>query len=217
MKNASGFDRRWTGLLLFAALILPSHTVSAQSGRGLALGFGLGRFVPLNALATADGEAVEYKLKGAGASFIAIDYWYTRWLGTRLAYQWVRPEMAEPEGPSYARLYSGQLAALIAPVQIGRRAKPFLIAGAGLRRYDVNALVTSGDIVWDIAPRQNRVAGYGGAGVIVRAGSTQILPEVGAFTNSFRHQFPCQNCSDQRDGQLDLLLTLQIQIASQRR
>jgi hypothetical protein len=201
--------------LMLVALFLPARGLSAQSGRSMALGFGLGRFVPLNALATVEGEEVEYRLKGAGASFVAFDYWYTRWLGTRLAYHWVRPEMAEPEGPSYVRLYGGHLAALLAPLQIAGRVRPFLIAGAGLRRYNVNALISNGGNVWDIAPSQNRVAGYGGAGVMVRAGGLQVVPEVGAFGNSFRHQFSCQSCTD-RNGQLDLLVTLQVQLVSRR-
>jgi hypothetical protein len=204
---------RFRFTIVMLALVFVPQLVSAQgrrNGGGMRIGIGVGRFVPLEPLATADGNPTEYRFADGGATILAVDYWFNRWIGTRLSHQWARPELEEPEGPSFVRLRSGYLAALLAPVQIGRTARPYLTMGGGYRRYDVNAPVSDGTDVWNIAGLQNRLAAFAGAGVTLRLGRFQIAPEAGTFINTFRHQFPCQGCSDQKNRQLDMLLSLQL-------
>ncbi len=181
-----------------------------REGR-FALGIGWARFVPTLPIAAADGQPSAYKLDDAGASVVALDYWYTSWLGTRLSYHWLRTDLAEPEGPSFARIYSGYLGALLSPGQVIRGVRPYVTLGAGLRRYDVSAIAMIGTEAREIAPRQNRLAAYAGGGVAVRTPWVWIVPEAGVFANSFRHEAICQTCTNERDRQLDIMLSLQVQ------
>jgi hypothetical protein len=203
--------RRTPGLLLLIAVLLPV-SAGAQNNAGVAIGVGLGRLLPVEPLATADGQDTEYRLAGAATSVFGLEFWPRDWYGARVSYQWLRTDLSEPDGPSFARLYSGYVGLLLAPVLIARITRPYLVVGAGLRRYDVNARVTTTGGNWDIAPTQNRVAGYGGVGVMVRLGGLYLVPEAAVFSNSFQHQFPCETCSNQRDSQLDMLLSVQLQL-----
>jgi hypothetical protein len=205
---------------LLAALILmllPASGPAQQSRNRLALGIGVGRFVPLQPLATADGRTLEYKLDDAGATVASLDFWLTRSLATRLSYQWLTTDLAEPDQPSFARIRSGYAGLVLAPVQVGPSARPYAVLGGGFRYYDVNTLVVDSAVVgpagaWDIAPKQTRVTGYGGLGSNLRIGRVELVPEAGVFFNPFRHHYPCNGCSDQRDTQLDLLLSIRLQL-----
>jgi hypothetical protein len=205
---------RITATLLLALVLGPQLLSAQSSGRGsnMRIIIGVGRFVPLEPLASAENDPTEYRLADSGVTILAIDYWASTWFGTRLSYQWTSPELEEPEGPSFVRMSSGYLAALFAPVQVGRVTRPYFALGAGLRRYDVNAPVLNGGQSWDLAGRQNRVAAFAGTGVTLRFDNFRVAPEVGAFLNTFRHQFPCEGCPGQKNQQLDMLFSLQLVI-----
>jgi hypothetical protein len=196
-------------LALLPLLALTPISAFAQQRNGFALGAGIGRFIPLRPLATAAGSSTEFKLDDASATSVSLDYWWRSWLGTRVAFQWVRTDLSEPEGSSLARLYALCGAVLLVPIRFGRE-PPFIALGGGLRRYDVNAPVIQGNDSWDLAPRQNRPMAYAGAGAVIRLGQIRIRPEAGVFLNEFEHNFPCDGCPNQRNTQLDLQLSVQI-------
>ncbi len=209
---------RLLSLLLAAAVtFVPATGLAQQQRNRLAIGIGIGRLVPLQPVATAAGHTVQYKLDDASATVLSLDYWFKPWLATRVSYQWLTTDLAEPDQPSFARIRSGYLGLVLAPVQIGLRARPYAVLGAGLRRYDVNSILIDSTVAgpnsaWDIAPTQNRVAGYGGVGSNLRIGRAELVPEAGIFFNQFRHNFPCNGCSGQRDSQIDALLSIRFQL-----
>jgi hypothetical protein len=203
---------RFLSLMLALTLVCLPVTGNAQQQRnGLSLGIGIGRFVPLQPLASDEGNPVDYKLADAGLTVVAIDYWLTRSFATRLSYQWLTTDLVEPDQPSFARIRSGYLGVVVAPVQIGNRARPYAVLGGGFRYYDVNSFVGGSDVIWDIAPKQTRLAGYGAVGSTLRIGRAALVPEAGIFINPFEHYYQCFNCA-KRDTQLDLLLSLKFQI-----
>ena len=198
-------------LLLLMMLSFGPARASAQRRRGINFGIGIGRFITLRPLATASNSTTEYKLASAASTGINIDYWWTSWLGTRLAYQWVRSHMAEPEGPSFARLYTLYGAALLSPLPVQLRRPPFLVLGAGARRYDVSSPVIIGNDSHDLAPRQNRPTAYGGVGFGVSFRGLLLAPEAGVMMSEFKHDFPCLGCVNQKNTQADLILSFLIQ------
>jgi len=210
MKTIAALAPCWLAIAVVLAT-MPQHA-EAQRGEGrIALGFGWSRFTPTRPIASAEATAPQYKLDAASASVVDLDYWYKRWIGTRLSYQWLSTDLAEPEGPSFARIYAIYLGALLSPGQVVRGVQPFVSIGGGFRRYDVSALATVGGQTREIAPRQNRPAAYAGAGVAVRTPWIWLVPEAGVYANSFKHDATCQTCSNERDSQLDIVLSIKAQ------
>ena len=193
---------------VLVAVLLP-QSVQAQGQNPMVLGVGVGRFVPLKPLASPD--AGDFKLDGVGASVFAVDYWFSGWLGARASYAWLRTSLAEPNLPSSARMNAVYSALLVSPVSIVRGVRPYVALGGGVRRYDVNARLVTGTETWDIAPRQWRPAAFTGAGITLRRGRFQIAPEAGLLMNSFRNEAGCRGCVE-RDRQMDMLVTLQLQL-----
>ncbi|MGH7460521.1 MAG: outer membrane beta-barrel protein, partial [Longimicrobiales bacterium] len=144
MQTTRTIALRLLAVVMLAAVAAAPLPLAAQRGdRGLSLGLGVGRIVPLQPLASTD-VPVDYELDDAGAAILAVDYWFTGWVGMRLSYQWVRTNMAEPDGPSSARIWSGYGALLLSPFAITRGVRPYFALGPGMRRYDVNAVVFDG-------------------------------------------------------------------------
>ena len=204
-------------IIVLSALMLPESGAAQQPRNRWALGIGIGRFIPLQPLATADGRPIDYKLDNAGLTVVALDYWLSNAIGTRVSYQWLTTDLAEPETPSFARIRSGYAGFVLAPVQVTRFTRPYAVLGAGFRYYDVNSFLTDSTVIgnntpWDIAPTQTRLSGFGGIGSTIRIGRAQLVPEAGVFFNQFRHNYPCNGCDDQRDSQMDLLLSLRFQL-----
>jgi hypothetical protein len=203
--------------LIAAALSMPARG-AAQRGGGqrnrVALGIGIGRFIPLNDLATATGRSEVYKLDDSGLTVAAIDYWFTPAIATRISYQWLTSDLATPDQPSFARIRSGYLGVVLAPVAISQFTRPYLVLGGGFRYMDVNSFVVDPitEDAWDIAPTQYRLGGYAGLGTNIRIRRAELVPEAGVFINEFRHNFPCNGCSGQKSTVMDLLLSINFQL-----
>lgn len=190
---------------LAVLLSLSPIDLSAQTQSRWVLGIGFGRQFPQRPVMSTEGSQPDHTLDDASAPVVGIDYWFTRMFGARLAYQWVRTDVGEPDIPSFARIYSLYSGLIFSPGTIAQRARPYLIAGGGARRYDVNAILPSSTGDFDIAPTQIKLAGYGGLGLGVRIAGLEVVPEAGYFVNSFE---PNRGTAP---TQLDLVLSLKIQ------
>ena len=198
-------------LVLFSLLLAVASPATAQRRQQrLVIGFGLGRVIPLNPITPGE----EYKLNDAGATIITVDYWFVPAVAARLSYESTRGRLAVPEQDSFAKIWTSYLGVLLAPVSVGARPRPYLVLGGGVRHYDVNAAVEppGGGPTWDISPTQYRLAGYAGAGGTVTIKRVSLVPEVGFFVNDLRHNFPCNGCSGQVSRQVDLQVSVNLQL-----
>ena len=196
---------------LLAACAAPLSAQRGRRGSSLAVGVGIGRFMPQRPIATADGMP-DYTLKNAAATSVKLDYWWRSWVATRVGYEWVRTGVSKPNVPSFGRIYTVSGAVLLAPVQLPMRRSPYLALGGGVRRYNINSTLSNGGPAWDIAPNQNRPAAYGGVGAGLSLGGILIVPEAGVWTNTFKHEYRCNGCTDTSD-EMDVVLTLHLVFA----
>jgi hypothetical protein len=201
-------DRQSIFLMLLVCTVVTGFGASSLAGqaqRGLVIGIGLGRQLSQQPILDAQGTEPEYWLGDDAANSAQLEYWFTPSVAARLAYQWVRTDIEEPEIDSFVRIYTLFGSAIVAPLLIAKRVRPYITVGAGLRRYDVNATIGTPGDTYDIAPLQYRPAGYGAFGTIVRIRRIEFVPEAGVFVNTFE---PTRGTAP---TQTDVILSLKFQ------
>jgi hypothetical protein len=189
---------------IVAALVVTA--LPAEGQRRFVIGIGLGRQLPQQPILDAQGTEPEYRLADEGANSVQLEYWFNPSFAARLAYQWVRTDIEEPEIDfDFVRIYTLYGSAVIAPVLIARRVRPYITIGGGVRRYDVNATLGAPGDTYDLAPVQYRPAGYGAIGTIVRVRRLELVPEAGLFVNTFEPE------RGTAPTQMDVILSVKIQ------